>query len=76
MITESRTIELATIPLGGMAGGVWNRLHAEREEVCEALLKQQAGRTQQADEQRDVLQARLRSIDHALDELMSSSLRW
>ena len=75
MITESRTIELATIPLGGMAGGVWNRLHAEREDVCEALLKQ-VERTQQADEQRDVLQARLRRIDDALDELMSSSLRW
>lgn len=70
MITESRTIELATIPLGGMAGGVWNRLHAEREEVCEALL------TEQADQQRDVLQARLCSIDDALDELMSSSRRW
>ena len=70
MSTQFRTIELAAIPLGGMAGSVWTRLHGEREEVCEALL-QERERTPEAAERRELLQARLRLIDDALDELMS-----
>jgi hypothetical protein len=70
MSTQVRTIELAAIPLGGMAGSVWNRLHGEREDVCEALLHERGG-TPEATERRVLLQARLRTIDDALDELMS-----
>lgn len=67
---ESRNIPLATVPLGGMEGAVWLRLHGEREDICESLL-----RTSQSDAEghrrQEVLQARLREIDEALDQLMS-----
>lgn len=63
---EERTIHLAEIPIG-KDGFVWNSLHGEREELCEALVKEEtAGK-------RHLLQARLRSIDDALDRLMSGS---
>jgi hypothetical protein len=64
-MTEVRTIQLAEIPIGGMGGAVWNRLHGEREDICEALLK----RCEPAS--KELLQARLRTIDDALDRLMS-----
>ena len=61
-------------------GSVWNRLHSEREEVCEALLKDCGpGSEVQRPEGTNVswhlelLQARLRKIDDALDRLMSGS---
>ena len=64
---EERSIHLAEIPIGGKDGSAWNRLHAEREDICEALLKEEiAGR-------RSILQTRLRKIDDALDRLMSGS---
>lgn len=64
---EERTIHLAEVPIGGKDGFVWNSLHSEREELCEALVKEQmAGK-------RHLLQARLRSIDDTLDRLMSGS---
>ena len=66
-MNAQQTIRLAEIPLGGNDGFVWNRLHGEREEICEALVK--AGPKQQTES----LQARLRKIDDALDRLMSSS---
>ena len=69
------------------AGRLWNRLHSEREEVCEALLKDtrrhsegpEAERTSQVNERiaanwhRELLQARLRKIDDARDRLISGS---
>ena len=70
------------------AGLIWNRLHSEREEVGEALLKDtlprsesrpEAERTSQVNERiaanwhRELLQARLRKIDDALDRLISGS---
>ncbi|HEX5602775.1 MAG TPA: hypothetical protein VFX63_09505 [Pyrinomonadaceae bacterium] len=64
---EERTIHLAEVPIGGKDGFVWNRLHGEREELCEALVKEQI------EGKRFLLQARLRSIDDALDRLMSGS---
>lgn len=64
-MSENRTIHLVEIPIGGKGGFMWNRLHGEREDICEALLK--AG----ADERKKVLQARLRNIDDALDRLMT-----
>jgi hypothetical protein len=67
MNAHTTTIRLAEIPLGGNDGFTWNRLHGEREDICEALLK--AG----PKERQESLQARLRKVDDALDRLMSSS---
>ena len=67
---NNRTINLVEIPIGGKAGFTWNRLHAEREEICETLLK---GHDLVAGERRQWLQARLRKVDDALDRLMSGS---
>jgi len=64
-MTEERTIQLAQVPIGGTAGATWNRLHGEREDICEVLLK----RCEPASKQ--LLQARLRTIDDELDRLMS-----
>ena len=70
------------------AGSLWNRLHSEREEVCEALLRDtrprsegrmEAERTSQVNERiaanwhRELLEARLRKIDDARDRLISGS---
>lgn len=64
---EEHTIQLAEIPISGKEGFVWNRLHAEREEICEALAKEATeGRSK-------ILQTRLRKVDDALDRLMSGS---
>ena len=63
-MSESRTVHLVEIPIGGREGAIWNRLHGEREDICEALLKNGDVR---------VLQSRLRTIDDALDRLMSGS---
>lgn len=64
---EERSIQLAEIPIGGKEGFLWNRLHGEREELCEALVKEET------EGERHLLQARLRSIDDALDRLMSGA---
>jgi hypothetical protein len=67
MMNENRTIKLVEIPIGGKGGFMWNRLHEEREEICEALLKNTfAGN-------KEPLQACLRRVDDALDRLMSGS---
>jgi RNA polymerase-binding transcription factor DksA len=80
-------IALIEVPVKGNGGIVWNRLHSEREDICEALLKE-AGPGAQARLQelsakdevgraanwhRELLQSRLRKIDDALDRLMSGS---
>jgi hypothetical protein len=64
---EEHTIHLVEIPIGGKDGFTWNRLHGEREEICEALVKEET------EGKRHLLQARLRRIDDALDRLMSGS---
>ncbi|HYV82364.1 MAG TPA: hypothetical protein VE931_02550 [Pyrinomonadaceae bacterium] len=64
---EERTIHLVEIPIGGKEGFTWNRLHGEREEICEALVKEET------EDKRHLLQARLRRIDDALDRLMTGS---
>ena len=66
MLSENRTIHLIEVPIGGKDGFMWNRLHGEREDICEALSKEDA------DEQKKLLQARLRNVDDALDRLMST----
>jgi RNA polymerase-binding transcription factor DksA len=82
---NTRTIENSVDRSGGL---VWNRLHSEREDICEALLKEsQPGSEAQPGAQgmskedakraanwhRELLQARLRRIDDALDRLMAGS---
>jgi len=69
-------------------GLVWNRLHSEREEICAALLKESVtgfgteGTTHEMSKEdavrtaswhKELLQARLRKIDDAIDRLMSGS---
>lgn len=61
---EQRHIHLAEIPFSGIEGFMWNRLHGEREELCERLLKDET------EEHRKILQTRLRKVDDALDRLM------
>jgi DnaK suppressor protein len=80
---NTRTIDHLVDRSGGL---VWNRLHSERENICEALLKEsrpdsQAQLEESAAEElmrtanwrRELLQARLRKIDDALDRLMAGS---
>lgn len=59
-------------------GGVWYQLHSEREDICQALLREPwpsdqcrtvLGETVNVDQ----LQKRLRLIDDALDRLMAGS---
>lgn len=69
-MNENQTINLVEIPIGGKDGFVWNRLHGEREGICEALLKHFEP---VFEERRQALQTRLRKIDDALDRLMSGS---
>ena len=69
---ENRTIQLAAVPIGGKDGSVWNRLHGEREDICEALLKTPESSVHPPQTQQ-LLQARLRRVDDALDRLMSGS---
>ena len=64
---EEHTIHLVEIPIGGKEGFVWNRLHGEREEICEALAKEEIERRGR------ILQTRLRKVDDALDRLMSGA---
>jgi RNA polymerase-binding transcription factor DksA len=64
---EERTIHLVEVPIGGKDGFVWNRLHGEREDICEALL------IEATQGRREILQSRLRKLDDALDRLMSGA---
>lgn len=85
---STNSIRLVEIPIDGNGGLVWNRLHSEREDICEALLKQPVAdsgtetpttamstdnATLAANWHRGLLQARLSKIDDALDRLMSGS---
>jgi RNA polymerase-binding transcription factor DksA len=75
-MSENRTIHLVAIPIGGSAGLIWNRLHGEREDICEALVKDSESASEAtvaAGTRQELLQARLRKIDDALDRLMSGS---
>ena len=82
---STRAIENPVVRNGGL---VWHRLHSEREDICEALLKEfrpsceaQPGvqevskedAASTADWHRELLQERLHKIDDALDRLISGS---
>lgn len=71
-MNESRTIQFVEIPIGGKGGAVWQRLHKQRENICEMLLASSEAASQTHQHQ-ELLQARLRKIDDALDRLMSGS---
>ena len=78
-------IHFVEIPFGGSGGLIWNRLHSEREDICEALIKgsrigfgtdltrEGAGVVTTENWHQESLQARLRQIDAALDRVMSHS---
>jgi hypothetical protein len=70
IMSDNRTIQLVEIPIGGKGGFTWNRLHGEREEICETLVRTSGP---DSDVYRELLQARLRKLDDALDRLMSGS---
>lgn len=72
MTTER--IRLTEVPVAGNSGLAWNRLHAEREEIREAMLNDE-GRTDRktAVWHLGLLQSRLRDIDRSIDRLMSGS---
>src|SRR5215216_3293623 len=69
-MNENRTIKLVEIPIGDSGGFIWNRLHGEREEISEALLKDTRV---VGDPRKEMLQARLSKLDDALDRLMAGS---
>lgn len=68
-------------------GLIWHRLHSERQDVCEALIKESRPIVQTPEDapgmapagsgpanwHRDLLQSRLSKIDDALDRLLSGS---
>jgi len=68
-MNENPTIPLVEIPIVGKSGFIWNRLHEEREDICESLLKDSGPAS---DERKELLQSRLRKVDDALDRLMCS----
>ena len=87
-MSTNLSIRVFNNPVERSGGADWYRLHAERENVCEALLKEfrsgldnkpgaevkspeDAIRT--ANWHKELLQARLRKIDDALDRLMAGS---
>ena len=84
-MNTSHKIHQVEIPMGGNGGLLWNRLHDEREGVCEAILKSSqsmSGADLEANRpstrstkhwRQALLQERLRKLDNALDRLMSGS---
>lgn len=86
---STNLIHLIEIPVGGRGGQVWNRLHSEREDICEVLNKEQfhpdsvtqpgaleisnEAAMDDANWHRELLQGRLRKVDDALDRLMTGS---
>lgn len=69
-MNENRTIHLVDVPIGGKSGFIWNRLHGEREDICQTLVKNFGPFVQG---RQNALQTRLRKVDDALDRLMSGS---
>jgi hypothetical protein len=67
-MNQNHTTRLVEIPIGGPGGLVWNQLHDEREDICRRLLEESNPRF---DERKEMLQARLRRVDDALDRLMA-----
>lgn len=80
MNAESRRVQLIEVPVLGKAGGIWHRLHDEREKICAMIIKEsQSSKDGEFNgvggpkRFRHLLQARLSGIDDALDRLMSGA---
>ena len=69
-MNQNYATPLVEIPIGGASGLVWNQLHDEREDICRRLLQASGPRF---DERKEILQARLRNVDDALDRLMAKA---
>ena len=67
-MNQNQTTPLVEIQIAGQAGLAWNILHDEREDICRRLLEDSGTRF---DERKQMLQARLRKVDDALDRLMA-----
>jgi RNA polymerase-binding transcription factor DksA len=84
---STASIHLTAIPIRGHEGNIWNRLHSEREDICEAMAMvstREARKTVEfkrsklsdaniANSRRQLMESRLRKVDDALDRLMSGS---
>lgn len=87
IMSANPNIRVIDNPVQQNGGVVWNRLHSEREDICQALLKPfSGGGTGSVPERVSLeddggaaswhlclLQARLHKVDDALDRLMSGS---
>ena len=81
-MTVSNMIRSADRP-NNTSGLIWNRLHSERENLCEALVQESIPdlavtgwhhySNRSGQKRRELLQSRLRKVDDALDRLMSGS---
>ena len=86
-MSANPNIRVIDNPVQQNGGVVWNRLHSEREDICEALQKPFSGGetgsvTERASKEDamgaaswhlGLLQARLHKVDDALDRLLSGS---
>lgn len=87
-MSANSSVRVVDNPIDRNSSPVWNRLHSEREDVCEALLKEPDAASgtettmhgiskedaiRAGNWHRELLQGRLRKIDDALDRLMSGS---
>ncbi|HJX92813.1 MAG TPA: hypothetical protein VJ372_20120 [Pyrinomonadaceae bacterium] len=84
MITNNQ-VKLIEVPIAGKAGLVWNCLHDERKDICEVMLRDYQSMSgaeaefnnsppeSAKDWHRELMEARVRKIDDALDRLMSGS---
>ena len=84
-MSTNAKIHLVENAFAGTGGLVWNQLHSEREDICEAMLKdcqtlsemdgaaEGPGNGATKNWHQELLQARLRKIDDALDRLMAGS---
>src|SRR6478752_681170 len=84
-MNTSNKVNLIEVPIAGKAGLVWNCLHDEREDICEVMMRDyqpmsgaepefnNSHRESAKDWHRELMRARVRKIDDALDRLMSGS---
>jgi len=84
-MSTNNKVNLIEVPIAGKAGLVWNCLHEEREDIVEVMLRDYQSMSgtdaefnnsppeSTRDWHRELMQARLRKIDDALDRLMSAS---